>query len=154
MSTGIAESIIDRQKWLDDLSDAIQPLIVDLYKNTGEAGHVAKDILNGVWLGHPLHPAITDVPIGAWTMSEMFDFLSMARGGDANLDAASDLTLGMGILAALGAAVTGINDWSDIDQGSRRRMGLAHGLLNVAGVTLNLGSLGLRVVGGNRGLAR
>ena len=154
MSTGITQSIIDQQKWLDDVSDAIQPLIVDLYKNTGEAGHVAKDLLNGVWLGHPLHPVVTDVPIGAWTMSQVFDVLSMARGGDHSLDSASDITLGMGIVAALGAAVTGLNDWSDIDTGSRRRIGIAHGLLNVAGLTLNLGSLAIRLGGGNRGFAR
>src|SRR5438046_2340430 len=129
MSTGITQSIIDRQKWLDDLSDLIQPPIVDFYKNTGEVGRVTKDLLNGVWLGHPLHPAITDVPIGAWTMAEVFDLLSVARGGDDNLDAASDMTLGVGILAAVGAAVTGLNDWSDIDQGSRRRVGMAHALL-------------------------
>jgi nitrite reductase/ring-hydroxylating ferredoxin subunit/uncharacterized membrane protein len=153
--TGVTQSIIDQQKWLDDLSDVIQPPIVDAFKNAGEAGRVAKDFLNGVWLGHPLHPVITDVPIGAWTMSQVFDLLSMARGGDDSLDEASDITLGVGILAALAAAVTGLNDWSDIDTGSRRRIGMAHAVINVAGLTLNLGSAVLRLGGGrNRGLAR
>jgi nitrite reductase/ring-hydroxylating ferredoxin subunit/uncharacterized membrane protein len=155
MFTGVTQSRIDRQKWLDDLADAIQPVIVDAYKNAGEAGRVTKDFLNGVWLGHPLHPVITDVPIGAWTIAQLFDLMSIARGGDDNLDAASDIALGAGIVAAVGAAVTGLNDWSDIDQGSRRRIGMAHALLNVAGLTFNLGSLGLRMGGRrNRGLAR
>ncbi len=155
MSIGVTQSIIDRQQWLDDLSDAIQPVIGSIFTNVGEAGRVAKDLLNGVWLGHPLHPLITDVPIGAWTMTQIFDLFSMARGGDDGLDLASDVTLGMGVLAALGAAVTGLTDWSDIDTGSRRRMGLAHGIINVTGLTLSLGSLGLRMGGGrNRGLAR
>ncbi len=157
MSTGIVQSITDRQKWLDSLSDAIQPLIGDAFKSGGEAGRVAKDFLNGVWLGHPLHPVLTDVPIGAWTMSQLFDVLSIASGGDDNLDMASDMTLGVGIVAAVGAAVTGLTDWSDIDSynASRRRMGMAHALINVAGLSLDLASLGLRMTHKrNRGLAR
>lgn len=156
MSTGIVQSFTDRQTWLDGLSDAIQPLIGSAFTSTGEAGRVVKDLLNGVWLGHPLHPVLTDVPIGAWTMSQMFDLLGMMAGDD-NLDMAADVTLTAGILAALASALTGLTDWSDIDSynTSRRRMGLAHGLLNVAGVTLNLGSLGLRLTGKRtRGLAR
>ena len=144
--------MVDRQPWLDDISDAIQPLVNSAFSNSGEAGRMVKDLLNGVWLGHPLHPVITDVPIGAWTISELLDFASAARGDDPGLDAASDIALGAGILAAVGAAVTGITDWSDTG-GTHRRMGMAHALLNVGGLTLNLGSLALRM-GGGRGAAR
>jgi nitrite reductase/ring-hydroxylating ferredoxin subunit/uncharacterized membrane protein len=155
MATGIVQAIVDRQKWLDELADRIQPLVNQAFNSGGEAGHVLKDFLNGVWLGHPLHPVITDVPIGAWTMTELLDLLSAAGGGDPALDRAADLTLGAGIVAAVGAAVTGLTDWSDVG-GSHRRLGLLHGLLNVAGVGMNITSLGLRL-GGNprsRGLAR
>lgn len=153
MATGAAQAIIDRQQWLEDLADAAQPLIKELFNSGGEVGRAAKDFLNGVWLGHPLHPVITDVPIGAWTVSELFDLLSATRGGDEMLDSAADLTLGTGVVAALGAAVTGITDWSDAD-GTQRRVGAAHAVLNVAGLTLTLGSLALRVSNGPRGLAR
>src|SRR5205085_2726276 len=71
------------------------------------------------------------------------------------LDMAADITLGAGIVAAMGAAVTGFTDWSDVG-GSHRRMGMAHALINVAGLTLDIGSLALRT-GGNgrsRGTAR
>ncbi|MEO8285066.1 MAG: Rieske 2Fe-2S domain-containing protein [Chloroflexota bacterium] len=155
MSTGVVQSIVDKQTWLDDVSNAIQPAISEIFANAGEPGKVAKDFLNGVWLGHPLHPVITDVPIGAWTMTQVFDALSILRGGDDALDMASDVTLGAGIVTAVAAAVTGIVDWSDVRKGSRRRIGLAHALLNVGGLTLNLGSLGLRLAGKrNRGAAR
>ena len=155
MATGIVQAIVDRQKWLDDLSDSIQPLVNNAFSSGGEAGHVVKDLLNGVWLGHPLHPVITDVPVGAWTLTELLDLISAARGDDPGLDAASDISLAAGIVAALGAAVTGITDWSDVG-GSQRRMGLAHGLINVVGLTLNLGSLALRSTGNprNRGASR
>src|SRR5215210_8564832 len=144
MASGAVQAIVDRQEWLDDLSDKIQPVINDAFSNGGEAGHVVKDFLNGVWLGHPLHPVITDVPIGAWTMTELLDLISAARGDDPGLDAASDIALGAGIVAALGAAVTGITDWSDVG-GSHRRMGAAHALLNVVGLGMSALSLAFRL---------
>src|SRR3954467_216886 len=133
MAKGLLEQLVNAQPWIDQVSDALQPVINGAFNNSGAVGRRAKDLLNGVWLGHPLHPVITDVPIGAWTMSQVFDLLSMVQGGDDSMDAAADVTLGTGILAALGAAVTGIADWSDIDGGPRRRMGMAHALINVAG---------------------
>ncbi|MDQ3707538.1 MAG: non-heme iron oxygenase ferredoxin subunit [Chloroflexota bacterium] len=154
MATGVSQAIIDRQKWLDDISDKLQPLINDTFSSGGEVGKIAKDFLNGVWLGHPLHPVITDVPVGAWTMTQLLDLISLMRGDDAGLDAAADITLGAGIVAALGAAVTGLADWSDVG-GSHRRMGMAHALLNMGGLTLNVASLALRAGGKkNRGVAR
>lgn len=154
MATGVTQAIIDRQKWLDDISDVLQPLINNTFSSGGEVGKVAKDFLNGVWLGHPLHPVITDVPIGSWTITELFDLISLLRGDDPGLDAASDIALGAGIVAAVGAAVTGLVDWSDVG-GSHRRMGMAHALLNVGGLTLNVASLALRMRDKkNRGVAR
>lgn len=153
MATGIAQEIIDRQQWIDELSDKIQPLVNNAFSSGGEAGRVVKDFLNGVWLGHPLHPVITDVPVGGWTITQLLDIISIAKGGDKGLDAASDIALGAGIVAAVGAAVTGIADWSDVG-GAHRRMGMAHAIVNVAGLGLNVASLALRIGGGNRGVAR
>ena len=154
MATGVAQAIIDRQKWLDDISDKLQPLINNTFSSGGEVGKIAKDFLNGVWLGHPLHPVITDVPVGGWTIAQLLDLVSLLRGDDPGLDAAADIALGAGIVAAVGAAVTGLADWSDVG-GSHRRMGMAHALINVGGLTLNVASLALRMGGKkNRGLAR
>ncbi len=153
MATGATQAFIDKQKWLDDLSDIIQPLVKNVFSSGGEAGKIAKDFLNGVWLGHPLHPVITDVPVGAWTITQLFDLVSIARGDDKGLDAASDLALGAGVVAAVGAAITGLTDWSD-GNGSIRRMGMAHALINTGGLALNMTSLALRMGGKNRGVAR
>src|SRR5437870_1765928 len=98
MATGLVPSIATKQTWLDNLSDAIQPIIRDAFSNAGENGRVLKDLLNGVWLGHPVHPMITDVPVGAWTITELLDFLSAASGDPPGLDAASDITLAAGIV--------------------------------------------------------
>lgn len=154
MATGAVQAIIDKQTWLDGLSDAIQPVIKGAFSSSGEAGKVAKDFLNGVWLGHPLHPVITDVPVGAWTITQLFDIVGAVRGKDSGMDAAADLALGTGIVAAIAAAVTGYTDWSDT-HGPQRRTGLAHALINTGGLALNMASLGIRMGSKkNRGLAR
>jgi nitrite reductase/ring-hydroxylating ferredoxin subunit/uncharacterized membrane protein len=153
MAKGIVEKLVAGQPWIDQAADAVQPLVNKLFSNAGEGGRVAKDLLNGVWLGHPLHPMITDVPVGAWTMTEVLDITSAGRGGDSGLDRAADLSLAVGAAAAVGAAVTGVTDWSDVG-GVQRRMGLVHGLINTGALTLNLISLGLRYGGGNRAAAR
>jgi len=129
MAKGLVESVIDGQEWLDKLSDPVQSAIQTLFKGAGEGGLVIKDLLHGVWLGHPLHPVITDVPVGAWTVAQALDLASAAKGGDKTLDTASDISLGLGLLAAGGAIVTGLADWSESD-GAQRRMGMAHALLN------------------------
>jgi nitrite reductase/ring-hydroxylating ferredoxin subunit/uncharacterized membrane protein len=152
MAKGVVERVIDAQDWLDGVGDAVQPSLEGAFKAGGELGRVAKDLLNGVWLGHPLHPVITDVPVGAWTITQLLDLVSAASGDDKGLDRAADISLGAGLLAAGGAAITGLADWTDT-YGPRRRMGLAHGLLNVVGVSFNTVSLLLRLgsAGGKRG---
>src|SRR5213596_2180425 len=125
------------QEWLDPAGDALRSAINNAFE--GDTGRTLKDVLNGVWLGHPLHPVITDVPIGAWTTAQVLDVISAQRGDDAGLDEAADLALGLGVVAAVGAAATGLTDWSEVG-GVQRRLGLVHGLINVAGLGLNLAS--------------
>lgn len=149
-TSGMAQKIVDQQKWLDSISDTIQPLVEKAFSETGEAGRIAKDFLSGVWLGHPLHPMITDVPIGAWTMSSIFDALSILSGDHEALDLAADISLVTGILGGIGAAISGISDWGDTYE-ETRRMGMAHALANTVGLGLNVLSLGARVAAGKRG---
>ncbi len=63
-----------------------------------------KTFLNGTWLEHPLHPVITDVPIGAWTASILLDLVSLVYRVR-NLGKASAIVSGLGTVSALGAAV-------------------------------------------------
>jgi nitrite reductase/ring-hydroxylating ferredoxin subunit/uncharacterized membrane protein len=157
MAKGIAERVISSQDWLDGVADKIQPAWKGIFEAGGDVGRVAKDFLHGVWLGHPLHPVITDVPVGSWTMAQVLDIVSVASGEDKHMDQAADIALFTGILGAGAAAVTGMADWSETE-GSRRRVGMAHALLNVAGLSMNIASLVLRMgsAGGKpgRGTAR
>ena len=103
----------------------------------------ARDALDGVWLGAPLHPALTDVPLGSWTAMAVLDLV----GSDA-----ADAALLIGVLAALPTALTGLNDWSHL-KGEPRRVGVVHALVNATGLCLNVGSLLVRRRG-RRGLGR
>ena len=71
--------VVEQQESLDRLSDQIQPLIRDSFKSAGPAGREVKNILHGTWLGHPLHPVLTDVPLGAWTAAFALDAMESIR---------------------------------------------------------------------------
>jgi nitrite reductase/ring-hydroxylating ferredoxin subunit/uncharacterized membrane protein len=85
-----------------------------------------RDALTGRWLGHALHPMLTDLPIGFWTSAFTLDLL----GGRKNRAAAQRL-VGFGVLSALPAIATGATDWSDTTD-EARRVGLVHAALNTA----------------------
>ncbi|HEX2149501.1 MAG TPA: DUF2231 domain-containing protein, partial [Actinomycetota bacterium] len=89
-----------------------------------------KDALTGKWQGHPVHPVLTDIPIGFWVGSMVLDVL----GGQRSRDAA-DRLLGLGILASIPTAAAGVADWVD-NFGDERRIGLVHAAGNVAAIGL------------------
>ena len=123
------------QKWLDGIADVVQPAVQGAFDGLGPARRQVKNALNGTWLGHPLHPVLTDIPIGAWTVTVLLDAMDAGGGsGSKGLRRASDASLLLGLAGAAGAAVTGLTDWSDTDA-RPRRTGMAHALLNT-GATL------------------
>ena len=136
------QRIVDALPFLDRVAEGVQPKV----QNVVEAGGTtARNVLDGVWFEAPLHPALTDVPIGSWTAAAAFDGLDLAIDSRAMRNAA-DASLALGVVGALGAAVTGLSDWRYLSGGSRR-MGIAHGLLNTIGLVLSITSLILRAAG-------
>ena len=127
------EAVLD-QPWLDEVAKPLSEGIKGAFKGAGAAGQAAKDALHGVWLGHPLHPVMTDIPIGAWTAAFALDAREAATGDEA-YGRAADVALGVGLLGALGAAVSGLTDWSET-YGRSQRAGLVHGLLNITATAL------------------
>jgi nitrite reductase/ring-hydroxylating ferredoxin subunit/uncharacterized membrane protein len=97
-----------------------------------------KDALSGTWLGHTLHPVMTDLPIGAWTSATALDLV----GGEES-EAASRRLIGLGILASVPTALSGFSDYSDT-MGEERRVGLTHAAFNVAALALFAASYGAR----------
>lgn len=142
---------IHRQEWLKPVEDLLQTGVSGAFKAAGPAGAQVKDFLNGVWLGHPLHPALTDVPVGAWTATCVLDALEMVTGNE-QFGIGADTSVAVGLAGAVASALTGLSDWQYLT-GPSRRLGVVHGLLNVGVAALYSTSLGLRCSGA-RGAGR
>jgi nitrite reductase/ring-hydroxylating ferredoxin subunit/uncharacterized membrane protein len=104
-----------------------------------------RDLLHGVWLGHPLHPAMVQVPVGAWISAAVVDLLPGQRR-------AATVLVGLGTASAVPAAVAGLNDWATLSR-DQRRVGLVHAASNTVGLALYAGSLAARL-NGRHGLGR
>ncbi|MGP4004209.1 iron-sulfur protein, partial [Streptomyces sp. 8N706] len=79
-----------------------------------------RNLLSGTHLGHPLHPVLTDVPIGAWSMALLLDSVGGRRAAPA-----ADLLTGVGIASAVPTAASGWKDLSDT-LGAPRHVGVVH----------------------------
>ena len=135
------ETWLGRMGFLDPVADRGQRLLGSWIRRGGPRAAMAKNWLNGPWLGHPLHPALTDMPLGAWSGAALLDLAGEER--------AADLLMAAGYAAGVGAAASGIADWQD-SYGRERRMGALHGLLNLSALALVTGALGLRLAGRRR----
>jgi nitrite reductase/ring-hydroxylating ferredoxin subunit/uncharacterized membrane protein len=146
MTFALAGRVAASQRWADPLAKWLQPLI-----RRAVGPPPVRNFLDGVWLGAPLHPAMTDVPVGAWTAALVLDTGCVLTGDDA-LGAAADRVLAVGTVAAVPAVVTGLNDLRDLI-GQSRRIATVHAVLNVVGLSLSTASLVYRR-SGRRSLAR
>lgn len=130
-SLDITEAV-NRQEWLGPTAEAMQKAVSTV---VDAAGPAVADALHGVWLGHALHPVLTDIPLGAWTATAALDVLEVCCGRD-ELAPGADAALGVGLLGALGAAATGLTDWYFLHNKKQQRIGAAHALLNVTATAL------------------
>jgi nitrite reductase/ring-hydroxylating ferredoxin subunit/uncharacterized membrane protein len=118
---------IERMEQLDTLAGPLQAAVGRLVPQATPL----KDVLSGTWLGHPLHPPLTDLVVGSWTSALLLDLL----GGEAAEDGA-DTLVGVGILAALPTAASGLSDWAEL-RGGTRRVGAVHALGNTSALVLH-----------------
>lgn len=99
----------------DKLADVLMKVAHTITKPTW-----SRNLLSGTTIGHPTHPMLTDVPIGAWMAASVLD----AVGGPGAQPAVRKL-IGVGVAAAIPTALSGLNDWGDT-YGPETRIGLAH----------------------------
>ncbi len=145
----VLSAIIDRIERANALDAVTKPLVALAGKAVRP--RLVRNLASGTPLGHPLHPMLTDVPIGAWGASALLD----AVGGRAS-EPAADLLVLAGIAAALPTAASGLNDWSDT-YGPDTRIGLVHAGANSCALLLYVASAlarrrGHRVAGKALGL--
>jgi len=129
MSTPTAPSPLDPlAQRLEDATvlDPVGAKVGEAVRGSMKPG-VAKDLLSGTWLGHALHPVLTDVVIGTWTSATILDLI----GGRRAQPAARRL-IGVGIAAYPVTALAGAHDWADTELGDpgARRVGLVHAATN------------------------
>ncbi|WP_424381272.1 Rieske 2Fe-2S domain-containing protein [Mycobacterium sp.] len=126
-------SVIGSQEWLDRPSYRLEHLVAIAFNALGNSRDRTANALNGVWLGHPVHPPLASLTSGAIGTTVGLDALSLLprRPKQELADASRFATraLGLGILANLGSAVTGVADWQHTHE-EDRRIGLVHGALN------------------------
>jgi nitrite reductase/ring-hydroxylating ferredoxin subunit/uncharacterized membrane protein len=97
----------------------------------------AADVLHGTWLGHPLHPVLTDVVIGSWVAGAVFDAVGEFQDDD-RARYAGDKLAAAGVVAALPTALSGMADYSAASP-QATRAATVHGILNA----INLGLYGV-----------
>ena len=66
-----------------------------------------RDALSGTWIGHALHPALTDVVIGSFLSATLLDLL----GGD-DSGRASERLIEIGLVASAPTIASGLSDWA------------------------------------------
>ncbi|MDQ3784736.1 MAG: Rieske 2Fe-2S domain-containing protein [Actinomycetota bacterium] len=124
---------LEKAEGLDKFGDPVAEIVAKLIPHGP-----AKDLLSGTWLGHSLHPLLTDVPIGTWLSATLLDLV-----GDEENREASEQLIAIGLLASLPTAASGFSDWSDT-MGAERRVGVAHAAFNTASLVLFGASLAAR----------
>jgi uncharacterized membrane protein len=93
------------------------------------------DALRGAWLGHALHPLLTDFPLGSWTSTTLLDLF----GGRRSRPAATGL-LAFGVAMALPTAASGVAEWRT-GSPPERRVGVIHAAVNGTALALYASSL-------------
>lgn len=91
-----------------------------------------KDALSGTWLGHAVHPMLTDVVIGSFMSASLLDLLGAGDGS------ASERLIALGLVAYFPTAAAGVNDWADSEatDDAIRRTGVVHAACNGLAATL------------------
>src|SRR4051794_4531761 len=117
-------------------SDELDRLGGSLQTVAARAAQTARgDVLRGTWLGHALHPLLTDFPLGCWASAGLLDLL----GGRSSRRAAQRL-VGLGLLFVPATAASGLAGWSTVEQPAPRRVGVVHALGDNAGAVLYVAS--------------
>lgn len=130
----MSEQTIRPPRWLRSALDRIESdsrlerpggLLIRLARPLADRASVAA-VLRGDFMGHALHPLLTDVPIGAWLSAAVLDL----TGGTQSRPAATRLT-GLGLCAAVPTVASGLVELTSTSP-EQRRVGTVHALCNAA----------------------
>ncbi|MBA3533754.1 MAG: Rieske 2Fe-2S domain-containing protein [Ardenticatenales bacterium] len=139
MITEYAERWIKQIPGLHEAGMALSLAMHRAVLNGGDSVRSGTDFLHGTWLGHPLHPVLTDIPIGSWSLAMLFDGIA-ANTDSEHAEWTADALTTVGVLAAVPTALTGAADYSTIPEHATAS-GTLHALLNSSALVLYLLSI-------------
>lgn len=143
-------AVVKNAKWLDSFANFFTALVAAFYKVPG-TGPI-KNILHGTWpLGHPLHPAITDITIGAYTAVVAIDLFVIVTRNTA-LEPAAYFVLIVAFISSLIAVLSGLTDWHDTF-GEEKRTGMLHALIMIVATVFFVVSIVMRGSAGDHSIA-
>ncbi len=137
------------ERWsrgLAALGDGTAGVVTAIYRALGRPGRLLQDLLNGSFLGHALHPVLTDVTIGGFTMVVALDLVALIFHVR-DLETATRIVLGLTLLATLGTILTGLTDYKDTASGDERNVATLHGWTNIAATVVYAVAFFLRLAG-------
>lgn len=134
-----ALSRLEQAESLDGASDKLQAAVTAVVRP-----RTLRDLLHGTWLGHPLHPVLVQLPVGAFISAAVLDLLPERLVPGASRAATALIAAGTAGVAP--AVAAGLVDWSDMTR-DRRRVGLVHAAANTIAVGLYASSLVARLSG-------
>jgi len=139
-----AHVLVKDWKWLDAFATFFDWLVGGFYKIPG-TGWI-RLLLHGTWpLGHPLHPAITDITVGAYTAAVAIDAY-VVWGTHPTVEPAADFALIVAFASSLIAILSGLTDWQHTF-GEEKRTGMLHALIMIVATLAFLASIILRFDG-------
>ncbi|HVE95309.1 MAG TPA: DUF2231 domain-containing protein [Acidimicrobiales bacterium] len=137
---GDVRVLADRLRSTADLDRLTQPATE--FINTALDSTGSREFLSGrSWLGHPLHPALTDLPIGFWTSALVVDLF-----GGRKAKGAATMLVASGVAAALPTAMAGAHDFTQLEPDDKR-VGIVHAIANTVALLFYSGSLLARLRG-------
>jgi uncharacterized membrane protein len=87
--------------------------------------------------GHPFHPMVVPIPVGAWVLSLVFDVWSHLGPDGVQAARTAWWLIALGVIGALGAALLGFLDLAAIPTRTRVfRLGLLHATANLTATTV------------------
>jgi len=126
-----ASRVSEHFTWLDRPSYRLEHAMALAFTLFGGASDRVRNVVNGTYVGHPVHPVAATVPVGAWTVALLLDAVDALSPRPPGFREATRLTVGVGVAGSAAAAVTGLADWQ-YTHDEIRRAGLVHGILNTA----------------------
>ncbi|MDQ4129634.1 MAG: (2Fe-2S)-binding protein [Actinomycetota bacterium] len=114
----VAQRLLTRiggNRSLDPFAEAVEAAVATGVRRLG-----LRDVMRGTWLGHALHPLLTDFTAGAWMAASFLDLF-----GPKGSSSAARRLVGLGLIAAVPTLVSGFADWEETE-GPQRRVGLLH----------------------------